>query len=447
MSTTDTAADPATDPATDTTAPAKARETRNIIAAVVLTLVFVLALLLFQSERGGWPFAPDRPLVDGTTASVPVTPSGVDREHVAHRRVPIEVDATQQARIGVRVETARTEALSTSIGATATVVPDESRLSRVQSRVSGWVERLHVSTTGEQVARGDPVAEIFSQELFASQMEFLAALSAAGDAASPLVEGARSRLATLGMSQADIRALERRGQARRLVTVSSPRSGVVLNLGVTVGAAIDPSTELVTIADLSTVWVIAEVPEAHGMHIEEGMTARLTFPSAGLVDVEARVTFLYPTLSERTRTLRVRFDVDNDEGVLRPGLYGTAEFQLAPRQGLTVNRDAVIYTGMAQHVFVATEPGRFEPRTVQTGARVGDRLEITGGLAPGERVVASGVFLIDSESRLRASGGGPAHGGHGAPTPAPTPAPAGDDPGDEDQDSDDGSAPTDHGGH
>jgi Cu(I)/Ag(I) efflux system membrane fusion protein len=206
----------------------------------------------------------------------------------------------------------------------------------------------------------------------------------------------------------------------RLTTVAAPRSGVVLHRGVSVGTAVDPSTEIVTIADLTQVWALAEVPESDIAEIVPGMTARLEFPASGRQPFPARLSFLYPTLTERTRTLRVRFVVSNPGGSLRPGLYGTAEFEIAARRVLTVPRDAVIDTGLEQHVFVVTGPGAFGPRKVALGVKLGERVEVTEGLAEGEELLSSGAFLIDSESRLRASGGtGGGHAGHGAPPSEP----------------------------
>jgi Cu(I)/Ag(I) efflux system membrane fusion protein len=180
-----------------------------------------------------------------------------------------------------------------------------------------------------------------------------------------------------------------------------------------VGTAVDPSTALLTIADLSRVWVLAEVPEASIPAVRVGMTARLDFPASGRAPFAARVDFLYPTLTERTRTLRVRLTVANPKGTLRPGLYGSAAFESAGAPTLTVPRDAVVDTGRQQHVFVAVGD-RFEPRPVTLGVQLSDRVEVRSGLHEGDRIVAAGVFLLDSESRLRATGGMGGHN-HGAP--------------------------------
>jgi membrane fusion protein, copper/silver efflux system len=223
------------------------------------------------------------------------------------------------------------------------------------------------------------------------------------------------------MTPEEIEAIEQTGEPRRLVTVVAPRSGVVVDRGVTVGTSVDPSTTVLTIADLSRVWVLAEVPEANIPGIRVGTMAHLDFAASGRAPFAARVDFLYPTLTERTRTLRVRFSAPNPTGALRPGLYGTAVFQSTGQDVITVPRDAVVDTGVEHHVFVAVND-RFEPRAVTLGVQLADRVEIRSGLTNGEQVVASGVFLLDSESRLRATGGTGGHSHGASSTPQEKPA-------------------------
>jgi Cu(I)/Ag(I) efflux system membrane fusion protein len=328
----------------------------------------------------------------------------------------VDVNATTIQELGIRLEVVGRESLTQEVRAVATVVPDEARISHVHTRVAGWVEQLDVNTTGEMVTAGQPLARIFSQELLSSQTEYLAARrnTAASGIASAVIASGRTRLTVLGMTPAEIDGIEQAGEPRRLVTVVAPRSGVVVNRGVTVGTSVDPSTTLLTIADLSRVWVLAEVPEANIPGIRVGTTAQLDFPASGRQPVAARVDFLYPTLTDRTRTLRVRFSAANPTGALRPGLYGTAAFESTGQRVITVPRDAVVDTGVQQHVFVATGD-RFEPRAITLGVQLADRVEVRSGLAEGERIVAAGVFLLDSESRLRATGGTGGHS-HGAPT-------------------------------
>jgi Cu(I)/Ag(I) efflux system membrane fusion protein len=337
-------------------------------------------------------------------------------------RVPIDVSASLQQSLGVTIETVARHAMTTDIRAVAVVVPDESRVAHVHTRVSGWLERLDVKTTGEYVRAGQPVARIFSQDLYASQVEYLAArrTTAATGLTSAVVAGGRTRLSVLGMTDDEIAGIEATDTPRRLVTIVAPAPGVVLARGVTEGTAVDPSTTLLTLVDLSRVWIVAEVPEANIPDIRPGARAVVDIAASGRAPFAARAAFLYPTLTDGSRTLRVRLPADNAAGHLRPGMYGMATFQPAGRTVLTVPRDAVVDTGAQQHVFVV-EGDRYEPRLVTLGTRLSDRVEITGGLTEGERIVASGVFLLDSESRLRATGG---TGGHTHGTPAATNEPA-----------------------
>jgi Cu(I)/Ag(I) efflux system membrane fusion protein len=386
---------------------------RRIAAPLVSALgtaIVLSATLWVQHARSSWPF--DRrdsaPPQEGMAGMEPTSGTAT------HNRVAVAAAAAQS--LDIRLETVGRESLTQTVRAVATVVPDESRISHVHTRVAGWIEHLDVNTTGELVQAGQPLAHIFSQELLSSQTEYLAARknAAASGITSAVIASGRTRLDVLGMTPAEIDAIEQSGEPRRLVTVVAPRSGVVVNRGVTVGTSVDPSTALLTIADLSRVWVLAEVPEASIPSVRVGTATELDFPASGRAPFAARVDFVYPTLTERTRTLRVRLSVANPGGVLRPGLYGTAAFQSAGQNVITVPRDAVVDTGLQQHVFVAVGD-MFEPRPVIVGAQLADRVEIREGLKEGEQIVAAGVFLLDSESRLRATGGAGGHQ-HGTPS-------------------------------
>jgi Cu(I)/Ag(I) efflux system membrane fusion protein len=381
---------------------------------VVLALGLLTGILLLQSERHGWPFSAHHRM-PATAAAKPAVP-------VQAPRVPVTVSEGEAGTLGLQLSRVTAGDLTEQLRAVATVAPDESRISHVHTRVAGWIEKLHVSNTGETVRAGQPLVDIFSQELLASQTEYLAARRAGGPP-SAVVESGRARLKVLGMSDSEIRSIEASGKPRRVVTLLAPRDGVMIHRGIAVGTAVDPSTELMIVADLSRVWVLAEVPEFGAAQIRKGIQAQLEFPASGLRPLTAAVEFVDPVLTEQTRTLRVRFALPNPDGRLRPGMYGTAIFKTQPRPTLTVPRDAVVDTGQSQHVYVATGPGQYEPRTVQLGARLQDRVEILGGLREGEEVVSSGVFLLDSESRLRASGGqGTSHAGHGGGAKATSPS-------------------------
>jgi Cu(I)/Ag(I) efflux system membrane fusion protein len=387
------------------------------IAAALATAAVFTAALWIQHARVGWPFAPARAMAPSTNPGMSSGASAVS----TYDRAPVDLDSDAAGNLDIRLEAVRRESLMQSVRAVATIVPDESSISHVHTRIAGWIEQLDVNTTGEVVVAGQPLARVFSQELLSSQTEYLAARKnmAASGIASAVIAGGRTRLTVLGMTPAEIDAIEQTGEPKRLVTIVAPRSGVVVNRGISVGTSVDPSTTLLTIADLSRVWVIAEVPEANIAGIRAGAIAQLDFPASGRPSFAARVDFLYPTLTERTRTLRVRLTAANASGELRPGLYGTASFETVGPQVITVPRNAIVDTGAQQHVFVTTG-GRFEPRVVTLGMQLSDRVEVRSGLTEGEQVVASGVFLLDSESRLRATGGTGGHN-HDGSTPASDP--------------------------
>jgi len=372
-------------------------------ASAAATAAILSAALWVQHTRAAWPF--DTPVrVQAPAAATSEAGSGIP----APDRVP--VDAAAARSLNLQLETVGRESLTRTVRAVATVVPDESRISHVHTRVAGWIEQLDVNTTGETVRAGQPLARIFSQELLSSQIEYLLArrTTTASGIASAVIESGRTRLGVLGMTAAEIDAIELSGEPTRLVTVAAPRSGVVVNRGVTVGTSVDPATTLLTIADLSQVWILAEVPEDSIAAVRVGTAARLDFPASGRAPFAARIDFLYPTLTERTRTLRVRLSAANRGGALRPGLYGTAAFESAGLSVITVPREAVVDTGRQQYVFVAAG-AVFEPRPVTLGLQLADRVEIRDGLREGEQIVAAGVFLLDSESRLRATGGAGTH--------------------------------------
>ena len=384
---------------------------RAPVLSALATAAAFGGMLWVQHARSAWPFEQrdSRPATESTVGREPTS-----RADATHNRVPVDTAAAQS--LDIRLETVGRQSLTQTVRAVATVAPDESRISHVHTRVAGWIEHLDVNTTGEVVRAGQPLAHIFSQELLSSQTEYLSAKrnTSASGISSAVIASGRTRLGVLGMTAAEIDEIERTGEPKRLVTVVAPSSGVVVNRGVTVGTSVDPSTTLLTIADLSRVWVLAEVPEASIPGVRVGTVAQLDFPASGRPPFTARVDFVYPTLTERTRTLRVRLSAGNSSGALRPGLYGTAVFEAAGQNVITVPRDAVVDTGLQQHVFVARSD-MFEPRSVTLGVQLADRVEIREGLREGEQIVAAGVFLLDSESRLRATGGAGGHQ-HGTPT-------------------------------
>lgn len=374
-------------------------------AGILLTVATLLAITTLKRESQGNKQPEDHSAH---------TPSATQHEN--HGRSAVMLDAAQQAVAGIRLEVAQEESISEPLRAVATVVADESRIVRLHARIPGWIEELPAGTEGQPIRKGDAVARIYSQELFSTQAEYLATLAESStQPASTLAGSARKRLLLLGMGETELRRIEQNRKPERLVTLTAPISGTILRRAVAAGSAIDPSTEILTIADLSRLWVWAELPGSMAGKIVRGTPAQLEFPGSSKAAISAKVDFIAPTLAEGSRSVQVRFTVANQSDLLRPGLTGTATFRTTSRQAVLVSRDAVVDTGLGQHLFIAHEGGHFEPRTIRTGARSGKKIEIVEGLAAGEMIAASGVFLLDSESRLQASGGtGGAHSGHGA---------------------------------
>ena len=318
---------------------------------------------------------------------------------------------------GVRTEALTRRLLTRSVRTVGIVAADERRVRKIQLKVSGWVEQLLVSYTGAFVRAGDPVLTIYSPELVAAQREYLLALKASrsgqsGGEMRDLLESASTRLHLWDLSEGQLRALERSGQPQRLVTLYSPIEGFVTLKPVYAGMYVAPEMELYTVTDLRHVWVWADVYELEVGLIRVGQPVELALSAEPGRTRPATVSYISPTLDTATRTLRVRLDVDNADGDLKPGMYATVALESPIGDVLALPEDAVIDTGERKVVFVEIAAGRFQPREVSLGRKGQGHYEVLAGLAEGDRVVVSAQFLLDSESRLRGATGGPAHGGH-----------------------------------
>jgi membrane fusion protein, copper/silver efflux system len=330
---------------------------------------------------------------------------------------------------GVQTVPARRECLARTIRTVGTVVADETRVHHIHTRVSGWVEKLYVNSTGQFVEHGQPILSLYSPELLASQEEFLRARDAAARFASSelpevrkgaaeLLASARRRLQLLDVPEGFIEELERTGRAQRDVTLLAHVSGYVTSKGIFEGQQVDPSMmDLFTITDLSRVWIQGDFYEYEARALRVGEDARLTLLYEPGVRRDARVAFVYPTLNPESRTLRVRFEVDNPRLELKPGMFANVELTADAREGIVIPDSAIIDTGERQVVFVRLGGARFEPRQVRLGVRGGGKAEVVSGVAVGEEVVVRANFLLDSESQLRSAiaGAGPAAPPAGGP--------------------------------
>lgn len=353
----------------------------------------------------------------------------------------IRVPAEKQQLIGVRYAEVETSQGSESLRAVGKVAYDETRLHHVHSRTEGWIERVYVDFTGDLVKKGQPLLTLYSPELLASQQEYLVALKARDvlggstvrDVASnnrALVDSARRRLQLWNMTDDQIAELERTGKPKANVTLYSDSSGYVMTRNAFHNQRVMPETELYTIVDLSRIWVLASVFEYDAASVRIGQPAVVTVPYLNNRKISARVSYIQPQLDAQTRTLQVRLELPNPGLALKPEMFVDVDLAVKQTPRMTVPFEAVLDSGAKKTVFVTAGQGWFEPREVETGQVLGDRVEIIKGLKPGERIVASGVFLLNSESQLKAAAsnmGAPApsgHEGHTAPAkPGQAPAP------------------------
>jgi membrane fusion protein, copper/silver efflux system len=303
--------------------------------------------------------------------------------------------------------------LSDEIRAVGTIEADETKIERVAARVPGRIERLYANFTGQAVRRGAPLFDLYSPDLVATQGEYLLALEnrrrlagaspEAIQSARSLVEAVRDRLRLWGISADQIRALERTHRPDLALTYRSPVSGTVVQKNVVEGQYVEVGTDLYLLADLSTVWLVAQVYEFELGRLRVGQTVTATVSALPGLELKGKVVFIEPTLERETRTARARIVLPNPRGDLKPGMFADARLAVALGPSLSVPRSAVIDTGTRQVVYVETAPGTFTPREVRLGAAAGDRRVVLDGLREGEKVVAAAAFFIDSQAQL--SGG------------------------------------------
>ena len=319
---------------------------------------------------------------------------------------------SQQIRqLGVTFGTVALRQLSNEVRTVGTVVVNETRLAKVTPKFSGYVEKLYVNFVGQPVRRGEPLAAIFSPDLIAAEQELLvsARLSRTIGASSvpgvpgnstDLLAAAKERLRLWDVSDAQINAVLTSGRPMRTVTLSAPASGFVIDKKVVQGQSIQAGEELYTIADLSDVWVEAQLREEDAGRVATGATATLQFTSYPGRPFIGQVTYIDPILGEQARTVKARITVPNSDGRLKPGMYATVVLNSSTRSALTVLRSAVVQTGERALVFVDLGNGKLNAQTVKLGRTGGDYVEVLSGLASGQRVVTSAQFLIDSESNV-----------------------------------------------
>jgi Cu(I)/Ag(I) efflux system membrane fusion protein len=413
---------------------------------------------IVQDHPGDCPICGMRLVKVEAGANVPVsyqdvsTPEGL---------ATVTIDAARQQLIGLKVAHVERGPVGGSWRTSGRVAVDETRVHHVNVKFSGFMEQVHANFIGRPVRKGEPLFSIYSPELLAAQDEYLLALrtrrtlaasgglSVDGDA---LVAAARRKLELWDVPRSEIDRVERSGEPSRTLTFYSPASGVLTKKDVVPGMRVNAGDMPFEIVDLSRVWVLADAYETDLPYVKVGLPVTVTLKALPDRTFKGRVAFIDPLLDPKTRTAKVRIEVANPAGELKPEMFGEVVLEGSSRVGLRIPTDAVIHSGTQTVVFVALPNGKFQPREVRLGAGDSRAVEVVSGLQEGDGVVTRANFLVDSESRLRASlaalsGSAPAssghegHGGAAPPAPPPPPPPA------EAKGGDASSAPNPHAGH
>lgn len=358
----------------------------------------------------------DRPGKDSMGMEmVPVESPVADDGHEAPPgRSEIQIPMERLQQIGVTFGTVATKRAAGILHTTGRVALDETRVHHVHTKFSGWIERLHVDYEGKRVARGDPLFTIFSPDLVATQEELLRALEARrslgpspdpdlGKGVDTMIEAARRRLALWDVSPDEIARLETSKEIQRAITIHSETEGIVVQKNVNHGMYVDPSSEEFAIADLSHVWILADLYENEVAGVREGQIVDIRFPMLAGAARRGRIAYVQPAVDPATRTIKARIDVANPHLELKLGMLADVGVRVDAGVRTVVPKTAVIQTGRRAVVFLDLGGGRLLPREIETGVALVDEIEVLSGLSPGDRVVTSASFLIDSESRLRAA--------------------------------------------
>ncbi len=360
--------------------------------------------------------------ISGKTTSPSAQTPHVSNRHAAQPQVAIGentlvISPERLQAIGVKFEPAARRPMDKIIRTVGRVEYDERRLAHVNIKIEGWIDELFVNTTGQRVKQGQILFTLYSPDLVATQEEYLLALHGVkilGSSEFPEVAaGARStlevtrrRLRLWDIEEYHIRDLEHTGKVLKTLPIHAPLSGTVINKVALAGMHVNPGDQLYTIADLSNIWVIADIYEYELPLIRVGQTAAVSLSYAPETLIQGRISFIYPTIEPQTRTAKVRFELDNPGEVLKSGMYASVELKIPLGVRLAVPKDAVLESGERQLIFIHHGGGKLEWREAKIGLRSGDWLEMIEGLREGEHIVTSANFLLDSESQLKAAVGG-----------------------------------------
>jgi len=347
----------------------------------------------------------------------PQAPQPATQEEATEEAPQVEISSVQQQLIGVKTVKASLKPLQKVIRTVGRIEADERKLATINTKIEGWIEKLHVDYTGRYVKKGEPLVEIYSPELLATQQEFISTLKWAGKQTGnePVSElqkmltkdavaaqdASRQRLRLWDISEKQIKHIEQTGKPVRTLTLYSPVSGFVTQKMAVQGMKVMPGEKLFDIADLATLWIVADIYEYELSFVKVGQPARITLSYFPGRQFSSRIDYIYPTISADTRTAKVRLTLPNPGSQLKPQMFTNVEIRISLGKRLVIPESAVIDTGTSQIVYVQKGEGAFEPREVELGLRADGAVEVLRGIKAGEKVVSSANFLIDSEAQLK----------------------------------------------
>jgi Cu(I)/Ag(I) efflux system membrane fusion protein len=381
------------------------------------SLIFFTAHVFAQDHSGHT--APTTTTVKAKTAHTQASPSVETTQEVPQ----VEITPEQQKLIGVKTVKVAMRTMQKVLRTVGRLEADERKLATVNTKVEGWIEKLYVETTGSHVQKGQPLAEIYSPELVATQQEFLTALKwtkdladvktgreqggipefslMLGKDAEAMLTASRQRLLLWDISAGQIKKIEESGKTIRTLTLYSPVNGFITQKTAVAGMKVMPGEKLFDVADLSSLWVIADIYESELALIKVGNKATITLAYLPGREIASQIDYIYPSIAADTRTVKVRLKISNSNNQLKPQMFSNVEIKINLGQKLMIPESAVIDTGKGMVAYVDLGNGAFEPREIKAGLRTDGYIEVLRGLKAGEKVVSSANFLVDSEAQLK----------------------------------------------
>jgi len=385
------------------------------ISCILFFLSFLFSIPVLAQGHAGHTMP--TPAAEKQKVVKPQAPQPAPPEEMTEETPQVDISPEQQQLIGVKTVKVSLKPIQKVIRTVGRIEADERKLATINTKVEGWIEKLHVDYTGRYVKKGEPLVEIYSPELLATQQEFLGilkwakqpdkkkkddtlSLMLAKDADAAL-DAARQRLRLWDISEEQIKQIQQSGKPVRTLTLYSPVSGFVTQKMAVQGMKVMPGEKLFDIADLSTLWIIADIYEYEMSFVKVGQPAKITLSYFPGKELSSKIDYIYPTISADTRTAKIRLTIPNPGGQLKPQMFTNVEIRISLGQKLVIPESAVIDTGTSQVVYVDKGEGAFEPREVELGLRADGLVEVLRGIKAGEKVASSANFLIDSEAQLK----------------------------------------------